>query len=121
MDTSADQPLVPKPETGEEAYLRRLQMSQGIIRAPVPAVPTFVQPKPSPTEAPMSTPMFVAAQSPPKDDVSPHPPEATVAASFTPLTQDAIEERKKAAAAVAARLAALTKAQTAPPSEATQA
>jgi splicing factor 45 len=118
MDTSADQPFVPKAETGEEAYLRRLQMSQGIIRAPVPAVPTFVQPKPPPAENPTSMPLFVSAQGLAKDDVS---PEATAAASFTPLTQDAIEERKKAAAAVAARLAALTKSQLAPPSEATQA
>lgn len=133
IDVDRNQPVVQQAETGEEAYLRRLQMSQNMTRGPVAAAPSFIQSKaksPPPVEVPPAVPPFVLTEEPEMDEemeLYPNgPPEESVppaSASFVPLTQDAIDERKRAAAAIAARLAALIKTQpvpSAPPAETSQ-
>lgn len=120
---------LPRPETGEEAYLRRLAMSQ---RPPVSAsVPAFTpqanppsQPGPSFVSAasqnpqPPPPPRFTPAASlfqpsdanaGPEGHPSFQPPENAMQISPAPLSQVEIDERRKNAAAIAAKLAALSK------------
>lgn len=121
MNISPAKPI-PQADTGEEAYLRRLQMSRP--RAPSPPViqpptkPSFVTaahnvPVPSiPPPAsshPVPTIPTAFTSNDEMDEEIPAlvPPPAQVAP--TQLSQAAIEERKKAAAAIAARLSALSK------------
>lgn len=84
---------VPAPrvlETGEEAYLRRLAMSQNN------AVPSAINPPPSPSPPPLAYNPFAPPSVPPPP---PGPPATVIANAF--------EERARAAAAIAAKLGAL--------------
>ncbi|EJU05475.1 hypothetical protein DACRYDRAFT_113580 [Dacryopinax primogenitus] len=102
----------PRPimaETGEEAYQRRLAMSRGAAPRPpspplpasAPEPPQFVRPPPEPEDAEYSwaaPPAF-----PPTLPVAPPPTSSTPPMAMDP----AVEKRRQAAAAIAAKLAAL--------------
>ncbi|CCA71067.1 hypothetical protein PIIN_05002 [Serendipita indica DSM 11827] len=126
MNISPARP-VPLADTGEEAYLRRLQMSR-----PRPPSPPAAQPPAKPTFAPATQSIPIPAmasplQPPPvsavstafasndemDEEITPVAP-APVQPAPTQLSQATIEERKKTAAAVAARLKALSKLNAAP-------
>ncbi|CAG8675349.1 1761_t:CDS:2, partial [Acaulospora colombiana] len=121
--------------TGEEAYLRRLQMSRGFVKqsSPPEAPPSFIDSSHSTPEqlqapppiSPLPQPTFVPSSQPGRDGHPIPQPEETYssplapsaappAASSAPLTQDVIDERRKTAAAIAARLSALSKIQLPP-------
>jgi splicing factor 45 len=118
--------IVPQAATGEEAYLRRLALSQ---RGPPPS---FAPATSNPLIAAPPTLDYIAPQD--QEEISfapevgenepamemsdeapfPEPPAATAPAP-TSLNQNEIEERKKAAAAIAARLSSsLSKTQPTP-------
>lgn len=100
----------PAAETGEEAYLRRLAMSQSMAQPP-PRVetppPAFAQRQPSPP------PLAYNPFAPPS--VPPPPPAAQFGNNSQAATLALIEEKKKQAAAIAARLAALSQGPLAQP------
>ena len=116
-------PITPMPDTGEEAYLRRLAMSQRSAQAAQPpSTPSVLQGGPSFTPAQNPSllaappPRFAPAASLFQDadsmDAEAGPsfrPESSAQATSAPLTQAIIDERKKNAAAIAAKLAALSK------------
>ena len=94
----------PTAQSGEEAYLRRLAMSQQ--SAQPPRAPS---PLPFDDEPPSRTPSL------PPPAVPPPPVSAPPAA---PITADKIQSSKQAAAAIAARLSALAPKGTGPSSSA---
>jgi hypothetical protein len=116
------------PDTGEEAYLRRLAMSQRSTQvAQPPSTPSALQGGPSFT--PAQTPSLLAAPLPRfapaaslfqdagaiNAEAGPSfQPEPSAQTTSAPLTQAIIDERKKNAAAIAAKLAALSKTLPAP-------
>ncbi|KAK0503185.1 hypothetical protein EDD18DRAFT_1244785 [Armillaria luteobubalina] len=104
----APAPPAPPPvtETGDEAYLRRLAMSS---RPPVP-VPAPPPAPPAPAARPPSPPQL--AYNPFAPPSVPPPPPGPPAAAL----QAIIDEKVKAAAAIAARLGALASAAPATPS-----
>jgi splicing factor 45 len=88
--------VVPPPaETGDEAYLRRVALSQAEARAPISATITETA-----TEAPSS--LAYNPFAPPSVPPPPGPPGT--------LAVNALEDKVKAAAAIAARLGALAAA-----------
>ncbi len=119
--------VAPQPETGEEAYLRRLAMSQrppvsAPLQAPAFTPASFQSPQPQshppapalppppPRFAPAVTPFQqndVGAVVPIEGQAPSFQPETTVQSA--PLTQAVIDERRRNAAAIAAKLAALSK------------
>jgi splicing factor 45 len=130
--TPPSQPAAMQASTGEEAYLRRLQMSRGFVKQPSPpeAPPSFIDSSHSTPEqpqpiSPLPQPTFVPPLHPEREERPAPPPEeensnnltsftAVPTTSSASLTQDVIDERRKQAAAIAARLSALSKLQ-APP------
>lgn len=101
----------PAAETGEEAYLRRLAMSNRMAQAPPPRMdsppPTF-QRQPSPP------PLAYNPFAPPS--VPPPPPAGQFNGNNSQAaTLALIEEKRKQAAAIAARLAALKEGPAAQP------
>lgn len=88
----------PRAETGEEAYLRRLAMSQG--RQPDPT-PAFPPPAPAPVVAPEPPTLAYNPFAPPS--AVPPPPSAIPPS----VTDDRVRSSREAAAAIAAKLAAL--------------
>ncbi|CDO68874.1 hypothetical protein BN946_scf185000.g17 [Trametes cinnabarina] len=80
-------------QTGEEAYLRRLALSQKVAAPRAPSPVPFVSPPPS------TTPSVPPPAIP--------PPSASAPASGSVITEDKIKSSKEAAAAIAARLSAL--------------
>ncbi|KAG8850277.1 hypothetical protein FRB91_009168 [Serendipita sp. 411] len=147
MDLAPPAPIA-QDETGEEAYLRRVRMSQRALRpssppapapapVPVPTPPSFLaSPVPSfPMSSLPVTPIQPPPLPPPSQIVPPpqfkvsgyssdrmddeelpgleeQPSLAPPPQVSTTLSQATIEERKKAAAAIAARLSALSKIST---------
>jgi hypothetical protein len=121
-------PITPLPDTGEEAYLRRLAMSQRSTQATQPpSTPSAIQGGPSFTPAQTSSilvappPRFAPAAPLFQDADAIHSeagpsfwPESSAQTTSAPLTQAIIDERKKNAAAIAAKLAALSKTVPAP-------
>jgi splicing factor 45 len=118
-------PITPMPDTGEEAYLRRLAMSQRPAQATQP--PSALQGGPSFTPAqntsllaaapPRFAPpasLFQDADAVPAEAGPSFRPESNAQTTSAPLTQAIIDERKKNAAAIAAKLAALSKRLPAP-------
>jgi splicing factor 45 len=85
---------VPPAETGDEAYLRRVALSQAQARPPV--APTFAEAEASSLAYNPFAPPFVP---PPPPGPPPGPPGTS--------TPNALEDKVKAAAAIAARLGAL--------------
>ncbi|PVG02722.1 hypothetical protein CPB86DRAFT_870121 [Serendipita vermifera] len=133
--TPPNQVAAAQVATGEEAYLRRLQMSRGFVRqsSPPEAPPSFIDSSHSTPEqthapppiSPLPLPTFVPPSQPDRDEHPiPQPEEAhssplapftaPPAVSSSSLTQEVIEEKRKAAAAIAARLSALSKIQGSP-------
>jgi hypothetical protein len=121
MQTS--NPIDPMPDTGEEAYLRRLAMSQRSAQAAQPpSTPSALQSGPSFTPAPNpslltappprfapAAPLFQDADAMHAEASPSFRSESSTQATSAPLTQAIIDERKKNAAAIAAKLAALSK------------
>ncbi|KAJ3525495.1 hypothetical protein NMY22_g10553 [Coprinellus aureogranulatus] len=112
--TASSHSAAPKPppvaETGEEAYLRRLAMSNRVAQPPLrmdSPFPESVQQQPSPpSPPPLSFNPFAPPSVPPPPSAQPGSQAATLAL---------IEEKKKQAAAIAARLAALKEGSSAQP------
>ncbi|KAJ3772336.1 hypothetical protein FB446DRAFT_643643 [Lentinula raphanica] len=94
-------PSFPRTETGDEAYLRRVAMSN-----PVPAPPPFAsEPPPIPPRQPSPPPLAYNPFAPPS--VPPPPPG--------PPGSFALDERAKMAAAIAAKLGAIRPTESTPP------
>lgn len=105
-------------QSGEEAYRRRLAMSQGAPVAPAfvtPSAPTFVSSVPRTTVSGPSVPTIVPSSSVDLDDEVP-PPTPPPETTEPPSVEEELRKKREAAAAVAARLAKLT-ATTVSPSE----
>ncbi|TFK86256.1 hypothetical protein K466DRAFT_587379 [Polyporus arcularius HHB13444] len=94
--------MVPVAQTGEEAYLRRLALSQQGFQPP-----RAPSPLPFSDSPPVQTPMVPPPMVP--------PPPASAPASGPAISAEKIQHSKQAAAAIAARLAALAPKMGGPP------
>lgn len=94
--------MVPVAQTGEEAYLRRLALSQQGFQPP-----RAPSPLPFSDSPPVQTPMVPPPMVP--------PPPASAPASGPVISAEKIQHSKQAAAAIAARLAALAPKMGGPP------
>lgn len=89
-------------ETGDEAYERRLPMSQGLRPSAPPFIPSQPPPIPFSVAEPPSPPRLAYNPFAPPTNVPPPPPPGQIPSGF--------EDKVKAAANIAARLSALAAA-----------
>jgi splicing factor 45 len=102
IDVTGPPAAVPdRGETGDEAYQRRLAMTQG-VRSPVPFVASQPPPMPPPIAQPPSPPRLAYNPFAPPANVPPPPPPGQIPSGF--------EDKVKAAASIAAKLSALSAA-----------
>lgn len=91
--------LVDRAETGDEAYQRRLAMSQGLRPTAPPFIPSQPLPVPPIVAEPPSPPRLAYNPFAPPANIPPPPPPGQIMSGF--------EDKVKAAANIAAKLSAL--------------
>lgn len=95
----------PQAMSGEEAYLRRVALSQGIPYIPPSSAPLTSTPSTAPSFAPPQ--ISLDDEVPPPSPPSIAPPPSALTTSVMIPTMDEIQAKRNAAAAIAARLGML--------------